>query len=195
MIGLLFGLLTAWLFVELWWRWPAIQAKVSLRKIPRDGDREYLDRYGLGEQTREQSREDRRTGAWRARIHHFRGPDGSGHHNHPFKWAFSIVLWGSYTEEVLEFVPCPVPWPKCHLGRCICCQGTGEAAKIVARRVRLFNWIPSGKFHRITKLHGDVWTLFITGPRITSWGFIQNGEYLPWEEHNRRYNSTGREGD
>lgn len=151
----------------------------TLRKIPREGAREYLHRYGRGEQTREQSREDRRTGAKRARIHHFLGPDGSGHHNHPFKWALSIVLWGSYTEEVLH--------RECDFADCF------ECFRIETRRVRWFNWIPNGKFHRITKLHGDVWTLFITGPRVTSWGFIENGEYLPWEEHNRRYNPTGRE--
>ena len=30
------------------------------------------------------------------------GQTTAGHHNHPFKWSFSIVLRGSYIEEVLH---------------------------------------------------------------------------------------------
>lgn len=140
---------------------------ITLRKIPRAGGREYLDRRGFGDQEK-QVETDLGTNTWRVRLHHFLGGDDAGHHNHPFKWCFSIVLWGSYTEEIL--IPCgwhqDFPTWQTFCGQCL-----GGECRTVTRRVRFFNWIPWGKYHRITELHGDVWTLFITGPRVSSWGF------------------------
>jgi hypothetical protein len=135
----------------------------SRRDIPRNNNRPYLERFGRG-QTVDDARDDRRTGKWRVRLHHFVGPDDAGHHNHPFEWAFSIVLWRSYTEEVFE-TPEQIAerWGPGH--------PYSLRGVVRTRRVRWFNWIPWGKYHRITKLHGDVWTLFITGPRVSSWGF------------------------
>src|SRR5437588_5646356 len=49
-----------------------------------------------------------------------------------------------------------------------------------SRRVRWFNFLRGSDFHRITKLDGDVWTLFVTGPRAQSWGFR---EWDRSEEH------------
>lgn len=73
-------------------------------------------------------------------------------HNHPYSWQFSIILSGSYDEETL------VP--------------TSAGLLTWTRRRRFFNWIPGDKYHRITKLHGDVWTLFFFGPKHGgSWGF------------------------
>jgi hypothetical protein len=135
---------------------------ITLRKIPRSKGRPYLERFGR-EQTLEAARSDRKTGKWRVRLHHFVGPDDAGHHNHPFKWAFSIVLWGSYTEEVLVQPP----------------------ATVETRRVRWFNWIPLGKYHRITQLHGNPWTLFFTGPRVSTWGFWVPGR---GHVHHKMYN-------
>lgn len=156
----------------------------SLRKIPRHGGRPYLERRGR-KQTVEDAHLDRERGTWRARLHHFVGPDDAGHHNHPFKWSLSIVfsaLWGaSYTEEVLHFDAVDrvansigayhLSWPETK-----------------TRRVRFFNWIPNGKYHRITELHPGlfgVWTLFITGPRVTSWGFWVPGR---GHVHHKIYN-------
>jgi hypothetical protein len=120
----------------------------TLRDIPRFGGRPYLKRYGRGDQEL-QTETDLGKGTWRFRLHHFVGPDDAGHHNHPFEWSCSFVLWRSYVEEVLD-------------------TRTGI---ITTRRVRWFNWIPLGKYHRIIELRGDVWTLFVTGPRVSSWGF------------------------
>jgi hypothetical protein len=141
------------------------------RSIPRSENRPYLERYGRGEQSVEEAREDRKRGTWRVRLHHFVGPDDAGHHNHPFKWSFSIVLRGSYTEEVLD-------WDRC-----------GSYMK--TRRVRFFNWIPNGKYHRITELHGDVWTLFVMGPRVSSWGFWDKVRgHIPWKQYNAEQGSV-----
>jgi len=163
----------------------------SVRNIPRHGGRPYLERHGR-EQTLEDARRDRVTGKKRVRLHHFVGPDDAGHHNHPFLWSFSIVisvLWGgSYTEEVMYLIPNGYDW-------------AGEAGKsdlievfktrIETRRVRFFNWIPNGKYHRITQLHPGlfgVWTLFVTGPRVTSWGFWDPPRgHIPHKQYNAEH--------
>lgn len=171
--------------------WDAWRESWSLRKIPRHGGRPYLERRGR-EQTVEDAHLDRERGTWRARLHHFVGPDDAGHHNHPFKWSLSIVfsaLWGaSYTEEVLTVCEWHEVWPKKNelwpeFDHCL-----GGKCKIETRRVRFFNWIPNGKYHRITELHPGlfgVWTLFITGPRVTSWGFWVPGR---GHVHHKIYN-------
>ncbi len=153
----------------------------SLRHIPRMGNRPYLRSVGR-EQSLEDARRDRQRGTWRARIHNFVGPDDAGHHNHPFAWSLSIVLsvlWGgSYTEEYLE-----------DFGRLEGFDTTYE--RIQTRRVRFFNWIPNGKYHRITELRPGlfgVWTLFITGPRVTSWGFWVPGRgHVPHKQYHEEY--------
>lgn len=130
---------------------------ITLQRIYRSQGRKYLHRFGRGDQAQQRD-EDLGTNKWRVRLHHFVGPDDAGHHNHPFKWAFSIILWGSYTEEILHVDPLVI-------------AGGGWVGIQTERRVRWYNWIPWGKYHRITELHGNVWTLFITGPRVSSWGF------------------------
>src|SRR5688500_1614193 len=72
-----------------------------VRHILRAGNIPYLDRYSLRAQGKSGTNE------WRAYLHHFLSPDDEGHHNHPFSWSFSIVLRGSYTEEVLK-TPRPI---------------------------------------------------------------------------------------
>jgi hypothetical protein len=163
-----------------------LRSLVTRRDIPRIGGKPYLVRYGRGEQSIEQSQRDRESGRWRVRLHRFEGPDDAGHHNHPFKWSFSIPLWGSYTEEVLSFQDCNdhQGWLSAGgeaLYECPHCTWT-----VTTRRVRWINWIPLGKYHRIVKLHGrPVWTLFVMGPRVASWGFwVPNRGFVPWRTYN-----------
>ena len=86
-------------------------------------------------------------------LHRMYRPDNDRTlHNHPWRWAFSIILAGGYTEERLL-----------------------KDGKVIARRMRpgMFNILGPGSFHRIIELHGkETWTLFIAGPRISDWGFI-----------------------
>lgn len=125
----------------------------------------YLNRYTIRKQNE--------SGAnpWRVYLHEFLASDGAGHHSHPSTWGFSLVLWGSYEEEVLE-EGCPP------IGLTVC-----------TRRVRLFNWIPATKYHRITQLHPGrvpwapwrrcrgVWTVFVCGPLSgRGWGFYVTGQ-------------------
>lgn len=153
--------------VRHWWGW----VRHVFREATGTAPVPYLDRYSLREQGPSGSN------PWRAYLHHFLAPDDEGHHNHPSRWSFSIVLWGSYTEEVLEF---PADGDYCGghsvwgWQRCGLCR---PASAVVTRRVRWFNYVPADKYHRITELHPGlgargVWTLFVCGPLSgRGWGF------------------------
>jgi hypothetical protein len=115
--------------------------------------------------------------AWRVYVNHFLAPDEPGYHDHPWPFAWSLVLWGSYTEEYLV-------------------DGTDGESRgddhpltedglpmrvlfVRRRRVRWFNWIPGSRqrYHRIAELHPSrfggrgVVTLFFCGPLSgLNWG-------------------------
>jgi hypothetical protein len=116
-----------------------------VREIPRETGR-YLTRWSIREQKPTGG------GGWRAYLHRFWAHDLELH-DHPWRWSFSLILWGSYTERYADLVD-------------------GELGPVGRRRVRWFNWIPSTRFHQIEELHGQVWTLFVCGPvHGRSWGF------------------------
>lgn len=116
----------------------------------------YLTRWSLRRQYGDG--DSHKNGGWRVYLHRFFSGD-SELHNHPWHWSFSVVLWGSYEEIVFDVV---------------------SDSQVIAlprrRRVRWLNWIPSTRFHQITKLHprfgiGPI-TLFVSGPpHGKSWGF------------------------
>lgn len=89
-------------------------------------------------------------------LHHIHRADNDrALHNHPWEWMRSLILCGSYTEERLD--------------------GT--------RRVRLWNKLSGSSLHRITELHGEVWTLFVAGPRTKDWGFLVGKRIVPWRKY------------
>jgi hypothetical protein len=126
-----------------------IASKMHLREIYRLAPGDYLHRFGFTKFV------DGPAGH-RRYLHHFLAEDDEGHHNHPWKWSFSIVLRGGYTEEYFDsrydmLFNIPV---------------------LSKRRVRWFNFIGPTKYHRITELHGDTWTLFFCGGLTgKGWGF------------------------
>ncbi len=105
-----------------------------------------------------------------AYLHNFQSPDFDGHHNHPWRWSFSIVLKGGYTEERLLCNDCGVHPCRDPL--------------VEVRKVRWFNVLRSHDYHKITELHGDTWTLFICGPLTgRSWGFWMPGRgHIHWQK-------------
>ena len=109
-------------------------------RVIRNGNGDYIDRFSLRAQSAKTG------GGWRVYLHRFHQSDAELH-NHPWKWAFSIVLKGSYLEER---------------------QGKKT------RLVRWFNFIRSTDFHRIAELSdGEVLTLFVAGPlHGKGWGFL-----------------------
>lgn len=107
---------------------------------------------------------------FRPMLHKFHRPDGDrAIHNHPWRWSMSLVFRGSYTEErKLDDEEI---------------NGT-RAPRTQLRLVRWFNVLRDTDFHRVTELHGEeVWTLFITGPRVQSWGFLEDGTFTEWREY------------
>lgn len=96
-------------------------------------------------------------------LHHFHRPDlDNALHNHPWRWAVSLVLAGAYLEEL--------PWPRNWRFR-----RWRRAGSVVL--------LKSDSYHRIQRLEGEVWTLFIVGPKAQSWGFWVPGRgHVPWRE-------------
>lgn len=110
----------------------------------------------------------------RVMLHRIHRPDYDRDlHDHPWDWCASFILRGSYDEERLD-EGCP-----------------DDAIATRFRRVKWFNWITADTWHRINQLHGNVWTLFVTGERVQAWGFrrwdgaargfvkVPNTEYKP----------------
>lgn len=94
-----------------------------------------------------------------AYIHRFVGSDPDrGLHDHPWGWGFSVVLLGRYIERYLD-------------GR-----------EVKSRHIRWFNWVPGYRFHRVLLNplpRRRVWTLFVHGPRVKGWGFMDTGDAHP----------------
>jgi hypothetical protein len=102
----------------------------------------------------------------RVLLHHFHRKDIDRHlHSHPWKWTRSLVISGAYDEERLA-----------HPEREGCLD-------TIERTVTRFNKLDDKDYHRVTKLHGDVWTLFVTGPRCQDWGFLTDRGHVSWREY------------
>lgn len=133
-----------------------LASKLQRRDIPNEYGDIYLERYRiLGWMPGAKTRLP--IGVY---LHRIRLADSDpALHSHPWKWALSFVLSGRYNEE----------------------RRLADD-RVVTRRVRWLNWLRGESFHRIDSLDGEVWTLFITGPKAGSWGFRVNGETVPWRE-------------
>lgn len=88
-------------------------------------------------------------------LHHFRASDEEkACHNHPWDESRSLILVGGYHEERLVTNP----------------DGS------LTRHFKQFwpgdiNTIRSSDFHRVDLITPDVWTLFVTGKKSSTWGF------------------------
>lgn len=103
-------------------------------------------------------------------LHGFVQPDGDrALHNHPWSRAFSIVLSGGYDEERRQGV-----------------RGDFSIRRLYPGWI---NSIGCDTFHRIDRLHpgrdGLVWTLFFTGRKSSTWGFLneETSEVVPWHKY------------
>jgi len=127
-----------------------------------DGDLLYLERFYLG-----------RIGQWTFFLHKVCASDPDrGLHDHPWN-AFSFLLSGSYDEEILI----PVVQEEVYRISAAYPKGFSEQFAFgrlltIYRRVLWFNRIPGNKFHRLVLIASNpVWTLFVHGKRVKSWGF------------------------
>lgn len=106
-------------------------------------------------------------------LHHIHRPDREADpHDHP--WAFiSVVLAGAYTELV---------WPDKHK--------RSLRAELRHRPRWSIGRIGRQASHILTDCSGPLWTLVVTGPRRSDWGFWTVGErglgeFVPWREYER----------
>jgi hypothetical protein len=115
----------------------ALTAHLPLRIISENG-RPYLERYFIFH-----------TPWVRCYLHRFVGSDPErGLHDHPWRWAASLVLTGWYLEAKRD------GW----------------------HQVRLANWLTGDTFHRVVMPIGqhECWTLFIhTTHDVKPWGFAK----------------------
>lgn len=105
-------------------------------------------------------------------IHHFhrsdmdKGMHGYGLlHNHPWPWAFSIVLVNGYIEERRT-----------------------KSGNVIQRKVKpgTINFLTHNDYHRVDLIGNEAWSIFITGPRKLNmdWSFWDRvtNKYTPWKE-------------
>lgn len=114
------------------------------------------------------------------RIHHIcRADQDRDLHDHPWN-ARTIVLRGWYREE-RPFSALITPETE-HISDQV----------VVAGDVRyVFERVPGytgrllfGQYHRISEVsEGGVWTLFITGRKRGTWGFMVKGKKVPWRTY------------
>lgn len=106
--------------------------------------------------------EDRSFGLYLHRFH--RSDDDRELHNHPWKWAVSLVLSGGYIEE----------------------RWDPETGQILRKKVRPWrlNFLTKDSFHRVELIERDAWSLFFVGPKFASWGFLdtKTGVFKAWRE-------------
>lgn len=107
-------------------------------------------------------------------LHRFhRSDDDTALHNHPWRWAASLILAGGYREERRK-----VEQTEDRVGRP---PGEIEAFDYKPGDV---NVLTSETFHRVDLYEGDAWSLFLTGPKFAGWGFWERetGIFTPWRE-------------
>jgi hypothetical protein len=101
------------------------------------------------------------------RVHRIVSSDDRVFHDHPWNFA-SLILRGGYN-EVTPITPDGV---------------TGFVRRYEAgsfRRMRASQW------HYLTLTPGEeAWTLFITGRKRQSWGFLVDGVKVPWRQYMAR---------
>lgn len=94
---------------------------------------------------------------FRVFVHRIYAPDKDRDlHNHPWPFAFAIVLRGGYDERRVG-------------------EDSGFRRRRYSYRQFSVNLLTPDCYHRIEKVEPGTWTLFVAGPRSRRWGFLQNG--------------------
>lgn len=125
-----------------------LTAHLPARLITKD-ERPYLERYHL--LTIE--------GRLHAYLHRFVDADGDDAlHDHPWDWAYSLVLSGGYVEQRLEAVDPREP--------------TGVRLSFKTRGPGSWRVMGRDDWHRVVDVSPGTWTLFVHGPWAHAWGFL-----------------------
>mgnify|MGYP006972424590 CR=1 FL=1 len=95
-------------------------------------------------------------------LHCFlRSDDDRAHHDHPWLFNISRILRNAYTQHTIT-------------------AGGTLIRRIYVAGDWLFRWWAAP--HRIELHRGPCWTLFITGPKVRSWGFYCPNRWVHWKE-------------
>lgn len=129
-------------------------------------------------------------------LHHFHSSDqGVEMHNHPWAWGLSVVLWGGYVEERSRN---PVTWEMKKVDTPLSMLPNSRISHIGMPATPVFvqerivpalsvNLIKSTDFHRVDLCDAKegAWSIFIAGPRVKSWGFLNRytSEYTDWRNN------------
>ncbi len=145
------------------------------RQPGKNEDLPYLWRYYFRDKTAEESHQsEMKASRFGVFLHQFVNSDAFYEvHNHPWTWCLSIIWTAGYTEH-----------------RCVWDYMYRDGEKITEyvrlsdfqEKVHLpfsINFIRHSDMHRVVLKNGPVWTLFIHGPRVSTWGFaeIATGKY------------------
>lgn len=116
-------------------------------------------------------------------LHRFHQSDTGWMHNHPWEWAFSLVLEHGYVEHRGTLSNESLPW-------------LSNDARAVETKSRLvepgqLNFITHEDFHLVSLLrdeHGNerqATTIFFVGPKTRSWGFLDADQrkVVPWRDY------------
>lgn len=108
-------------------------------------------------------------------IHRFHVGDDGELHNHPWRWAISLILAGGYREDRRVILSSRMP--------------PGVDSKEF--RPGDINVLTAETFHRVDLLDGECWSLILTGPKTHSWGFWDSltGKYESWRDFLKRVRS------
>lgn len=151
-------------------RWP--MNAIPTRDVPtKPGEKpaKYLSRWFLLGGPKTEGLEDGLSKSWGLYLHCFHRSDDSDElHSHPWKWAVSLVLKNGYVEDRLEAAREEYrPW--------------AQVTRKAVRAGRL-NFLRGTTFHRVDLDRGEAWTLFLVGPGIQDWGFLElaTRKFIPW---------------
>jgi len=93
-------------------------------------------------------------------LHCFHASDEETPHNHPWRWARSLILAGSYREHR------QLRWPTLKGAWLHRTFNPGDV-----------NAIDDETFHYVTLQTPTVWTLFLGGKKVQTWGFLEDGTF------------------
>jgi hypothetical protein len=130
----------------------------------------YLTRYTLGtwvpwwrrakdDSPAEKKKEEKSGWSLHVNVFH-RSDEDPEPHSHPWPCA-SIMLSGGYREERAS---------------------SDRTLKVRIVLPGMVNVLPHGVFHRVDLLEGRAITLFVTGPKRSSWTFLDLNGMKPWRE-------------
>lgn len=90
-------------------------------------------------------------------------------HDHPWTWFWSWIWSGGYTEEITS---------------------ADGKTRLRTHKKGSQHVMRSSEAHRITKIHGVLWTFFVTGRDLGGYNYWTPEGKIPWQE----YELTGTEG-